>query len=96
MLPEEDRLCPFSSFCAYPLSDFRDASSSVHNVLQQSFNKQGEKKAGKRSFTSIQASGDIRSHGFQCLSSDDLLANYSLNGDFKHLPRNNPVCERDK
>ena len=35
MLPEEDRLCPFASFCVYPLFDFRDASSSVHNVLYQ-------------------------------------------------------------
>lgn len=39
MLLEEDRLCPFASFFVYPLSDFRDASSSVHNVLYKEFNE---------------------------------------------------------
>ena len=44
--------------------------------------------------TSIKASSDVRSHGFQCLPSYNLFSNYSLNGDLKQLPRNNPVCER--
>ena len=33
MLLEEDLLCPSSSFYVYPLFDFQDASSSVHNAL---------------------------------------------------------------